>query len=175
MRPAPLLMPNLALQFPRWMPTYDFLALPADILRLLDHPRVRLCMLARPHCPEPNAFREVLCMRQYMSFCKLRQTSRGIYAASSRRWRYDPRSAVKVLISGGPTHSRRQTYGSTTGFGSAVGVHACQQRRNVLRGHATCRSSLGTPGMARPPEAGRGIAATSPAPSDAEGVHSCWT
>ena len=53
------------------MRTHDLLALPTDILRLLDHPRVRLRMLARPHRPEPNTFGEVLCMRQRTSFCQL--------------------------------------------------------------------------------------------------------
>lgn len=64
MTAASLLVPDFALQLPLRMRTHDRLALRAQGLRLLQHPRVSKGMFARANGAVPNIFREVLRVRK---------------------------------------------------------------------------------------------------------------
>lgn len=74
MTTAPLLMPDLTLQFPLGlMCAHKLLALIPQRLSLLEHPRVSCSMLRRAHRAVSNVFREVLCVCKDLSLGYLRE------------------------------------------------------------------------------------------------------
>lgn len=68
MAAATLLPPNLAFQLLARVGVHHLLALPLQLVRLFDHPRVSERMLAGPNSPEADVLRQMPGMREYLSF-----------------------------------------------------------------------------------------------------------
>lgn len=68
MAAAPLLPPNLAFQLLARVGFHHFLALPLQLVRLFDHPRVSERMLAGSDSPEANVLRQMLGMPEDLRF-----------------------------------------------------------------------------------------------------------
>lgn len=78
MTTAPLLMPDLALQFPLGMRTDNLLALAPQSLCLLEHPRVSGSMLRRTDSTIPDVFRKVLRVCEDLRLRDLGEGSDGV-------------------------------------------------------------------------------------------------